>query len=571
MKVLLIAVDSKYIHTNLALRYLRESIKLTGIDAQIKEFTINQQEEYVLSEICDAGADLLCFSSYIWNIEFILNICRVLKSANVNVSILLGGPEVSYGTEKLMMDEDCIDYVIMGEGEVTLPEVLSALSDGRSLKGIDGLGYRDKTGIVINTPRLPIENLDSLPSPYSIKEDLTDKIAYYETSRGCPFRCSFCMSSIDKSMRYFSVDRVKQDLSILLNSKVRQIKFVDRTFNADYRRAMEIMEWIIWHNSNNVGIHLEITADIINEEFLDFLDNVPVNMFQFEIGVQSLNEDTLRRINRLTNIERLFNAVKRIREKGRVHVHLDLIAGLPGESYVSFKDSLNGIHSLEAEKIQLGFLKMLKGTAIFNDATKYGIKYRSKAPYEVIRTANISLQEILQLKSIEELIDKYYNEKFFEMTLKYIFSNIYTKSFFDFYEDFSRYWKLKGLYGMYHSRKMLYRILHDYLADKNVFTVELKQAMTYDYVFNNSREELPDYLAPDNERSLHDVKKQLTIRDDFREAYFDGASNVGLLNRFRLVTIGVNDVLFVYGDTKNIFKKCKVYVINNWTKEYKDE
>ncbi|MDF2616749.1 MAG: cobalamin B12-binding/radical protein, partial [Sedimentibacter sp.] len=285
MKILLVTLDSKFIHANLAVRYLKKFCSDDDFNIEIKEFTINQKQEYIIGEILSANADLICFSCYIWNIEYIKEISYIIKEAKNSIDILWGGPEVSFEVKKLMEEEIYVDYVVFGEGEITFREFLKQYhSENPDYSSINGLALRKERSISINEERNLVLNLDELSYPYEEDDNFEDKIIYYESSRGCPFSCSFCMSSIDKRMRTFSMERVKRDLSMLLKTKARQIKFVDRTFNADYKRSMEIMNFIIENNQNNMTIHFEITADIINNEFLEFVGTLPVNMFQFEIG-----------------------------------------------------------------------------------------------------------------------------------------------------------------------------------------------------------------------------------------------------------------------------------------------
>ena len=452
MKILLITLDSKYIHANLAVRYLK---KYCGdFDIVIKEFTINQRPEYILGEILAEGPDLICFSCYIWNIDYIKDISYIIKESKSEARLLYGGPEVSFEIKELMESNPFIDFVIFGEGEETFKEFLEEIQKPSPLlRKIKGLAFRENNEAIINESRGLIDNLDIINYPYEPEEEFENKIIYYESSRGCPFSCSFCLSSIDKKLRFFSMERVKRDLKMLLNTKARQIKFVDRTFNADYRRSMEIMEYIVENNKNNMTIHFEITADIINDQFLSFLGKMPVNMFQFEIGVQSLNVDTLCEIDRHMDKDKLSRAIREIGKNKNIHLHLDLIAGLPYEDYESFKKSFDGIYKLNAEKIQLGFLKVLKGTKIFRDKEKHGIKHTLKAPYEVICTKYISLGELLKLKNIEELVDKYYNEKYFNKSIKYAAGTWFAESPFEFYSSFSDYWQKYDLYNKAHSRK----------------------------------------------------------------------------------------------------------------------
>ena len=562
MKTLLVAIDSKFIHSNLALRYIKNYCG-DRYDISIKEFTINQKIEYITDEIISFDADLICFSCYIWNIEYVNEIIYILKTANPKLKILLGGPEVSYETKEYMLKNDFVDFIIFGEGEISFHEFLNAIYESGDLSTVNGLAYRHENEIVVNSPREIIHNLDKLVTPYENNEKYYDKIIYYESSRGCPFRCSFCMSSIDKSVRYFSLERVKKDLLILLNTNARQIKFVDRTFNSDYKRAMKIMQFIVDNNKSNMTIHFEITADIMNDEFLEFLKAMPINMFQFEIGVQSLNEETLNEINRKTNIQKLTYAINKIKENNNIHMHLDLIAGLPYEDYETFKLSFNRIHNLYADKLQLGFLKVLKGTKIYNDIDIHSIKYNKTAPYEIIKNKYISYQQILKLKNIEELVDRYYNERYFDKTIKYIVESFYNNRPFDFYEEFSQYWKNSNLYMAMHNRKKLYEIIYSFAKSKEILTDTLKDNLLYDFVSCNEKEDLISIFDKNNEEGLREVKRIIAKDEWFRKEYFNIEDNTyKIINDFRLVKISGDVILFVYKNKSNIFERCKTYKVN---------
>ncbi len=564
MKILLVSLDSKFIHANLAVRYLRNFVLDDGYDIEIREFTINQKEDYILGELYNSKADVFCFSCYIWNIEYIKEIAIILKEAMPNIKILCGGPEVSFEVQKFMEEETFVDYVISGEGEIPFKDFLHQIHSKKpKFKKVNGLSYRENESIIINRNIEPIQDLDVIKYPYLEEDSFEEKIIYYESSRGCPFSCSFCMSSIDKTMRNFSIERVKEDLGKLLKTNARQIKFVDRTFNANYKRSMEIMEFIKNNNPKNMNIHFEITADIINEEFLNYLTNMPVNMFQFEIGIQSLNEETLCEINRHMDIQKVYNVVSKIQENNNIHMHLDLIAGLPYENYESFKKSFDGIHALNVEKIQLGFLKVLKGTKIYEDKEKHKIKYRKTAPYETYCTKYITLGEMLKLKQIEELVDKYYNEKYFEKSLHYILENMFTESPFEFYEEFSAYWQTNELYKISHGRKKLYEILYKYMVYKDKITDEFISLLRYDFVYNNQREEIPTYLNRIAEEKFRIQKRSLAVDEKFKEKYFKHVNKDDkILNDFRLVDIGGNATIFIYENKANFFNRCKTYKIN---------
>lgn len=574
MKTLLVSIDSKFIHSNLALKYIRNYCG-DRFDIKLKEFTINQKIEYITDEIISQGADLICFSCYIWNIEYINEIIYILKTANPKLKILLGGPEVSYETKETMEENEFVDYIIYGEGEISFHEFLCAIHENKELSSINGLAFRCENEIIINKSREINHDLDKLVSPYENNEKYYDKIIYYESSRGCPYRCAFCMSSIDKSVRFFSLERVKSDLLVLLSTNARQIKFVDRTFNADYKRAMKIMQFIVDNNKNNMTIHFEITADIINDEFLDFLKSMPVNMFQFEIGIQSLNVQTLNEINRKTDIDKLIYVINEIKENKNMHMHLDLIAGLPYEDYNTFKTSFNEIHNLYADKLQLGFLKVLKGTKIYNDLEIHDIKYNKKAPYEIIKNKYISYEQILKLKNIEELVDRYYNEKYFDTTIRYVVENYYNNKPFDFYEDFSVYWKNNNLYMAMHNRKKLYEIIYNFAKEKEILSDKLMDNLLYDFVSCNEKEELISIFDKNLEENLRDVKRTIAKDEWFRKEYFNiDDTNVcktntvkinahKIINDFRLVNISGDIILFIYKSKDNIFERCKTYKINN--------
>ncbi|QSX07101.1 DUF4080 domain-containing protein [Sedimentibacter sp. zth1] len=564
MKTLLVSIDSKFIHSNLALRYIKNYCK-SDFDIDIKEFTINQKIEYITDEIINTHSSLICFSCYIWNIEYVNQIVYILKTAKPELKILLGGPEISFEVEKQMKENNLIDFVIYGEGEISFHDFLNVYEAKKDFSTVKGLAFRKSNQIIVNKPREMLTNLDALISPYNSDETYEDKIVYYESSRGCPFRCSFCMSSIDKSVRVFSMDRVKSDLLYILNAKARQIKFVDRTFNADYKRAMEIMKFIKDNNKNNSSIHFEITADIINDEFLEFLGTMPTNMFQLEIGVQSLNENTLDEINRKTNIDKLIHVVDGIKTNNNMHMHLDLIAGLPYEDYNSFTISFNRIHNLYAEKLQLGFLKVLRGTKIYADIEKHDIKYNIKAPYEIIKNKYLSYEEILRLKNIEELLDKYYNEKYFDLSLEFIIKDFYNNDAFCFYDEFRHYWKENNLYKASHNRKKLYEILYNFIKHENKLTDKLVNNLLIDFVCSNHREELINIFDNRLEEDLRPLKREIAKNKQFREKYFNITDNTTkILNNFRILKIAENIILFVYKDKDNIFERCKTYDITEF-------
>jgi len=387
MKALLTTLNSKYIHSALSIRYLKEFCKDIA-DISLMEFTINQNIDYIAGEIYKRKPDIIGFSTYIWNLEHTLRVCEILKLVNPNIKIILGGPEVSFDSEDIMKENWFIDFIISGEGEIPFRELLLSIFDGdRDFSSVKGLTYREGEEIIKNPPGSLLKNLDMIPSPYvEIDKSLEKKIVYYESSRGCPFNCQFCLSSTIKGVRYFSLERVKEDLQRLMDMKVKQVKFVDRTFNANKKYAMEIMEFIMDKDPEDMNFHFEVTAHLIDEDMLQLIKKAKPGLFQFEIGVQSTNERTIEAIGRTTNFGKLKEICKEIKSYKNIHQHLDLIAGLPYEGYESFKKSFNDVYEIKPEKIQLGFLKLLKGSGLRKEKEKYGFKFLDIPPYEVLET-----------------------------------------------------------------------------------------------------------------------------------------------------------------------------------------
>lgn len=494
MKVLITTLNAKYIHTSLSIRYLKYYVKNEFPNVEIEEYTINQNIDYIIGKIFKKDVDVIAFSCYIWNIDMILQISEALKLLKPNIKIILGGPEVSFDGKKLMEKYPFIDFVIYGEGEETFKELLRCIEDKNSYKMVQGLIYKDEE-IHVNEPRLLIGDLDTIPSPFIENlDDYKNRIVYYESSRGCPFNCSFCLSSTIEGVRFFSIDRVKQDLKLLIKAGVKQVKFVDRTFNAKKDYALEIMNFIIDQNVKNINFHFEVTAHLLDDDMLEFLKEVPKGLFQFEIGVQTTNPMTLEAINRNTNLERLFSVVNRIKSYKNIHQHLDLIAGLPYENYNSFKKSFDDIYSLRPEKLQLGFLKLLKGSELRENEELYGYKFLDKAPYEILENNYIKYGEILKLKIIEDLVEKYANELYFEKSLNYIISNFF-KSTFDFFESFAEYWEENHLDEEAHSRVKLYKILLEFCISKiGKYNNLFREIIKFDFIYNSKSPNIPEFL-----------------------------------------------------------------------------
>lgn len=522
MRIVLTTLNSKFIHSNLSIRYLKSYVeKINPIE--IKEFTINQNIDFIASELYKMKPDILGFSTYIWNLEETLQVAEIIKTVNPDTKILLGGPEVSFDGEDLLNKYPYIDYIIYGEGEETFKELVEQSISGKSFKDILGLIYREDK-VIKNPPRPLIKDLDIIPSPYKyISNEFENKIVYYESSRGCPFNCEFCLSSTIKGVRCFSIDRVKADLKILIESKVRQVKFVDRTFNANKRQAIEIMKYIMEEDPKGINFHFEITAHLIDEEMLQFLQSPKEGLFQFEIGVQSTNEETIDAIGRVTDFEELKRISKTIKSFRNIHQHLDLIAGLPYEDYNSFKKSFNDVYGIRPEKLQLGFLKLLKGSGLRLNEKKYGYKYLDKPPYEVLESDHLNYSDVIKLKAIEDLVEKYYNEEYFSNSLEFIISNFYNTPF-DFYEDFSIYWEDKGFFKVAKKRSDLYQILLDFYLAKMFDSSDLfEELLKYDYIKNNKNTMYPKVNIDDknmlSQKYIHEILKDERIIDNCLNRY----------------------------------------------------
>ena len=510
MKILLTTLNSKFIHTCLSIRYLKAYCKEDFPGIYIEEYTINQNTDYIAREIYKKSPDIIAFSSYIWNMEETLEIAEILKTVSPDIKIILGGPEVTYNGEDVLRDHNFIDYIIYGEGEESLKDLLETIEDDKDMSLVEGIVYREGLNICKNKSRPLIQDLDSIPSPFD--DDISsfkNKIAYFESSRGCPFNCQFCLSSSIKGVRFFSLERAKSDLKKLIDIGVDQIKFVDRTFNAKKGYAMEIMNFIRAQNTKGINFHFEVTAHLIDDDMLDFLETVEEGLFQFEVGVQSTNADTLEVIDRTTDFEKLSRVVRRINSFNNIHLHLDLIAGLPFEGYESFRKSFNDVYNLEPHKLQLGFLKLLRGSGLWDMTEEYGFKIIDKAPYEILETKYLSFGEISRLKNIEDLVEKYGNEHYFKTTIDYIIDN-YFETPFDFFEKFGEFWEYKEYHTVSHSRRALYQILYKFISSElDIDKLLVANLIKYDFLQNNKTATLPKFLQNDYKDNLK------TIRHDF--------------------------------------------------------
>ena len=565
MKIILTSLNSKYIHSNLAIRYLDKYVEDIS-NVEVLEYTINQSIDFIASEIYIKKPDVIGFSTYIWNIEETLKICEILKMVLPNIKIILGGPEVSFDGRQILEEKQFIDFIIYGEGEVTFKELVqSFINNSQDYTHILGLIYRQGESVYKNGVRPLIKKLDTIPSPYlHIGNEFENKIVYYESSRGCPFGCEFCLSSTIDGVRYFGIERVKKDLEKLIEGNVNQIKFVDRTFNANKKHIMEIMNFIIDKDPEDINFHFEVTAHLLDEEILEFLRNVKEGLFQFEIGVQSTNDETIEVVGRTTDFDKLVRVVEKIKSYKNIHQHLDLIAGLPYEGYDSFKKSFNDVYNIRPEKLQLGFLKLLKGSGLRFNEKEYGYKYLNSPPYEVLENNFMNYGEIIKLKSIEDLVEKYYNDGFFKHSLEFIIVNFFKDSF-SFYEDFSLFWDAEDYSKISHSKNSLYEIIMEYYLFKkykhiNIFTELLK----FDYIFNNRKSKLPNGLNreydPSVQKNLHEILKDESLLNSYLKDY-KSMPTKKLVNKVIVDDFNVNVIKIIDNGYKPIGEEEKIYIL----------
>lgn len=502
MKILLCAVNAKYIHSNLAVYSLKMSAGAYKEDIKIAEFTINNQVDYILEGIYKERPDVLCFSCYIWNISIIEIVMKEFHKLCPEVPIWVGGPEVSYEVEAFLKRHPEVTGIMMGEGEETFQEVCAhyAATDA-GLESIKGIAYREiengEDKIYIN-PWREIMSMSEIPFCYNKMEDFSNRIIYYESSRGCPFSCSYCLSSVDKKLRFRDIDMVKEELQFFIDQKVSQIKFVDRTFNCNHEHALAIWKYIMEHDNGVTNFHFEVSADLLNEEELQLMSQMRPGLIQLEIGVQSTNEVTVREIKRTMKLERLKAVVERIKSYGNIHQHLDLIAGLPYEDYDTFARSFDEIYALEPNQLQMGFLKVLKGSYMYEHAKEYEILYHDNPPYEVLSTKWLTYDDVLKMKRVEEMLEVYYNSGQYEITMK-ILKHCYDSAF-EMFQRLGDFYEENGYFGMNHSRIKRCEMLMEFVEqevdclklDKKIYDC-IRESLVFDLYYRENCKSRPSW------------------------------------------------------------------------------
>ena len=530
MKILLAACNAKYINSNLAVYDLKAYSSDYDKEVLLREYTINQPKDEILKDIYGSGADVVCFSCYIWNISFVRELIRDLAKILPETAFWAGGPEVSYDAEKFLTEMPEMTGVLVGEGEKTFHDLLEYYIDGKgSLGEIRGIAYRDGEEIRHNGWR-ELMNLSEIPFVYQHLEEFENRIIYYESSRGCPFSCSYCLSSIDKKLRFRDLELVKKELQFFLDHKVPQVKFVDRTFNCKHEHAMAIWKYILEHDNGVTNFHFEVSADLLRDEEMDLMAKMRPGLIQLEIGVQSTNPETIRAIHRHMDLDKLKRCVDRVHSFRNIHQHLDLIAGLPYEDYDTFHRSFNDVYQMKPDQLQLGFLKVLKGSLMQGEAEKYGIVHKEKEPYEVLSTNWLPYGDVLKLKAVESMVEVYYNSGQFQHTLEYLVP--LAKDAFTFYESLGAFYEKKGYSEISHSRMRRYEILLEYLQEETDVSVEkASQKMLYDLYLREKLKKRPSFAPYQKvyETAIWDYRKanhipktaHIEVFEDGRAVLFD--------------------------------------------------
>ena len=498
MKIFLTAINAKYIHSNLAVYSLRAYAKDYQDQIVIGEYTINNRVDYILEQIYKAKPDVLCFSCYIWNMDYVEELITEYHKLCPEVPIWVGGPEVSYEVETFLAEHPQVTGVMIGEGERTFKQLCRYyVNRAGSLEEIRGIAFRDQdSGKTIFTPVQEPMNMSDIPFCYDHIENFENRIIYYESSRGCPFNCSYCLSSIDKKLRFRDIELVKKELAFFIEKKVPQVKFVDRTFNCRHDHAMEIWRFVKEHDNGITNFHFEISADLLNEEELALIHDMRPGLIQLEIGVQSTNEITIREIHRTMKLELLKDIVRKIQSGENIHEHLDLIAGLPYEDYATFAKSFDEIYALKPNQLQLGFLKVLKGSYMYEHAAEYEIVYHAKTPYEVMKTKWLSFDDVLKIKQVEEMLEVYYNSGQFEITMK-VMEPLF-ESAFAMFQEFGAFYEEKGYFGMSHSRIRRAEILLEFMREQkseDAVLQMLEESLTFDLYYRENCKSRP-FWAP---------------------------------------------------------------------------
>ena len=518
MKIVLAAINAKYIHANLAIYSLRAFSNEYKEQIQIKEYTINQYTEDILADLYKEQADMVAFSWYIWNMGMVEELAELLHQLRPEMPIWFGGPEVSYDAAECLQRNHGVTGILRGEGEESFHELMQYYIGGSGkLQDIRGIIYREG-GLLVDNGWREVMDLNKVPFVYEEMEDFKNKIIYYESSRGCPFSCSYCLSSIDKCLRFRDLELVKKELQFFIDHEIPQVKFVDRTFNCKHSHSMEIWSYIKEHDKGKTNFHFEVAADLLNEEELNLISTMRPGLIQLEIGVQSTNEQTIKEIHRTMKFSQVTEVVNRVHAAKNIHQHLDLIAGLPFEDYNSFHKSFCDVYALRPEQLQLGFLKVLKGSYMEEKTKDYELLYQNRPPYEVLSTKWLPYSDVIRLKGLEEMVEVYYNSRQFEHTME-LLEQVFGDAFVMF-EEMSNYYEEHGYYGVNHNRVARYEILYAFIKEvalvqyETLLTEEqFRQTLVMDLYLRENMKNRPAFagdslVSKEVERTFYDTEAE---------------------------------------------------------------
>lgn len=592
MNIFLAAINAKYIHSNLAVYSLRAYARKYTEETEIAEYTINQPIDEILMDIYTHRPDILCFSCYLWNISYVEQLIREIPKVLPDTKIWLGGPEVSYNAREMLDEYPGLTGIICGEGEETFLELMDYYHSGieteteeknksrciqstdTGLSGIRGIVYRTGDGNITETPSRPVLDLSTVPFVYGHIEDFRNRIIYYESSRGCPFSCSYCLSSIDKCLRFRDPELVKKELQFFIDHEVPQVKFVDRTFNCRHDHAMTVWRYIKEHDRGITNFHFEIAADLLNEEQLSLIRSMRPGLIQLEIGIQSANEETIREIRRKMDLDMVEHTVDKVRENRNVHQHLDLIAGLPYEDYDSFAKSFDRVYAMRPDQLQLGFLKVLKGSLMHEKTQEYGLVYQDRPPYEVLSTKWLPYADVIRLKKIEEMVEVYYNSGQFRNTMEHI-----EKEFpgaFAMFGALADYYEENGLFGLSHSRIARYEILFCFLekrTEKHKEKLdEYAQWLTLDLYLRDNVRNRPQFL-PDNKVSSDEAAAFYKAEEEEHRylSSYTGYDRRQMRKMTHLERLFGRLILFDYRERNPLSGDAKTYKIKDQERKIENE
>lgn len=535
MHIVFCTLNARFSHSSLSLACLAASCRDRGI-ITIREYTINQAHNEILADLFLLDPDTICFSCYIWNIEQTLNLCRDLKKISPGLRIILGGPEVSFNAGPLMKSNPEIDLIVKGEGEAALNDFLSNPHNPDVLSSIDGLCFRNGSIIYEGESLALVNDFKDLPRPaYDLLTSLRNRIIYYESSRGCPFNCTYCLSSTIPGVRYLPLSRVQEDLKYLLDFGSRQIKFVDRTFNADEQRARQIMSFLLQQDSQT-KFHFEIRAELLSDSFLEFLASVPAERFYFEIGIQSTCPQALQAVNRPGSWDKARERIIYLRDKTSIHLHLDLIAGLPWEDLNRFQESFNQVIGLSPDVLQLGFLKMLKGSPLGIDALLHGYAFQEHPPYQILKSNYLSYQDLALLQDMEEMVERFYNSQAFIHTIQYLLEKPYQGDAFGFLKELASFWREREHYLRGHKRDEEYSLLYEFMKQCHPEqSPVIRDYLKFDYLLNQGPRHLPVVLQSNDSAISNDLAYALVKSEQHIAQYIPHLKEASIGDRRRRI------------------------------------